>query len=111
MTISKKQQDKINKEWLYKNGAGEFDFKNTSIKLYEGGLFSIDVKEVMRPKILGTKSLPNGCMEIVCSKKKMIKDTDYSVIIWFTELRETILYLERMERLLKKLGYRTNYKR
>lgn len=71
----------------------------------DGGLFSIEKKKVYSPKILKIKK--DGAT--VFSKKKY-PDWIYEASLWFEELRETINYLKRLERLLLKLGYDTNAK-
>lgn len=111
-----KQADLLNKQkafqkWLEKNGACNLDFKNRNIVLYDGGLFSIESKNVKRRKIIGYKKLPNGFSEIIFSKKATIKDIDHEAILWFEELRETINYLKRLERFLNKQGYKTTYEK
>jgi len=103
-----KAKQKIADEWISKNGACSIDLKNTDITLYDGGLFAIEEKEVMRRKILGTKKLSNGYSEIITSKKKTEKGTEHFITLWFQELDETINYLKRLKKLLNKLGYNTH---
>lgn len=112
--INKKQQDKINQGWLHKNGAGDFDFKERTINLY--GLFALEIekKRVPRTRIWVDKKHPiiSGTQKFYELKSTKLGGTkiqeDCRATIWFEELHETITYLQRMEKLLKKLGYNTN---
>jgi hypothetical protein len=117
--ISKKEAEKINNEWLNKNGAGYFDFKNKDILLYDGGLFCVIVEKKKVPRTKGYIDKKHPIMkdgEIIGYPFKspkiggMINQYDYKVNIWFQELDETINYLKRMKKLLNKLGYKTNIK-
>ena len=106
-----KTKKEIIEEWTHKNGACSIDLKNKDIILYDGGLFGIEEKEVMRHKILGTKKLGNGYSEIIFSKKKTEKDTEHYITLWFQELDDTINYLVRLKKLLNELGYNTSLKK
>ena len=103
-----KTKKEIITEWINKNGACSIDLKNKEFTLYDGGLFGIQEKKVKRNKILGFKKLPNGCSEVLFSKKKCINDTEHYAVIWFQELDETINYLNRLKKLLNRLGYNTS---
>lgn len=115
--MSKKEAEKINREWLEKNGAGEFDFKNKDVILYDGGLFAIEVekKRVLRHRIWISKkpTMVDGKIFGYELKSTKLRGTrikeDYKARIWFTEIDETINYFKRMKRILNKLGYKTNY--
>jgi hypothetical protein len=106
-----KTKQEVIKEWISKNGACSIDLKNKEFTLYDGGLFGIQEKKVKRRKILGFKKLPNGCSEVLFSKKKCINDTEHYAIVWFQELDDTISYLIRLKKLLNKLGYNTSLKK
>lgn len=101
---------KIIERWIERNGAADFDLKNKNIILYGDGLFSIEKEKYLSHKIVGRKKLPNGCVEILFSKKKCVPAERYKAYIWFSELDETINYLRRMKKMLNKLGYRTSYR-
>lgn len=105
MNIKTKQ--KIVDKWIRDNGAASFEFKTRSITLYDGGLWSIEKKKVKRHKIIGYKKLKNGGSEVLFSKKKIVPGEEYMAILWMNELHETILYLQRMERMLNKVGCKT----
>jgi hypothetical protein len=115
--LTKKECEEINLKWKMKNGCSNFDFKEKNMIIYDGGLFPICEKEVMRNKVLGTKKIKfdfngketNG-YKVIFSKKKY-KDKENYVVIWFSELRETIEHLQRAEKLLKKLGYNTDWRK
>ncbi len=104
-----KSQKKITQVWIEKNGACRFDLKNKDIHLYDGGLFSIEKEKILLPKIIGTKKLPNGMSQILVSKKKYPSENLYA-LIWIQELDETIRYLQSMQRMLNKIGFKTNRK-
>ncbi len=104
-----KAKQEIIEEWINKNGACSIDSKNKDIILYDGGLFAIEEKEVMRHKILGFKNAKTpGFKEAIFSKKKTEKGTEHFITLWFQELDETINYLKRLKKLLNKLGYNTH---
>lgn len=107
--MNKKQKEKLAKKFIQKNGAVEFDFRNRTLLFPEGGLFSIDKYPVMLHKIRGYKKLPNGMVKVLFTKKKYPSKTS-KASIWFEELRETINYLKRLEKLLIQMGYNTNPK-
>lgn len=99
---------KIVEKWIMENGAADFDLKKRDIILFDGGLFAIEKKKVKRRKIVGQKKLPNGWIEILFSKNKCVNDEEYYATLWFEELWETILYLKRMDKMLRSLGYDTH---
>lgn len=102
-----KQKNKLLQEFLKKEGCGtRINFKEREIFIPDGGLWSIGAKKVKRSKIIRWKKLQNGLSQAIFSKKKY-NDLDYEVCIWTEELRETILYLQKLEKLLKKMGYNT----
>jgi len=103
------KKEKIVKEWSEKNGCASFDLKNKSVDLFDGGLFAIESKKVKRRKITGYKKLPNGSVEILFSKKKMIDDVDSYANVWFEEIEDMISYLKKMKKMLNKLGYKTSH--
>ncbi len=47
----KKNFKKINEDWKRKNGCSEFDFKKENMIIFDGGLFPVCEKKVMRQKI------------------------------------------------------------
>jgi len=95
-------------KFLEKNGCGvSIDFKHGDILIPDGGLWSIEAKKVKRHKIVGYKKLSNGSMQVLFSKKRIVKDVDYEVCIWISELRDTINYFKKLEKLLNKMGYDT----
>lgn len=102
-------KEQIIDDWIKNNGAASFNLEDRNIILYDGGLFSIDVKSIRTRKMVGTKKLENGGQQMIFSKKRIIKDKEYKAILWFEELNETINYLRRMKRMLNKLGYKTNH--
>lgn len=107
--MQNKERQKIIEEWINKNGACSIDLKNTDIILYDGGLFAIEEKEVMRHKILGFKNAKTpGFKEVIFSKKKTEKGTEHFITLWFQELDETINYLKRLKKLLNGLGCNTH---
>lgn len=101
--MNKKQ---TTEKWIENNGACSFDLKEKSIKLYDGGLFSIESEKRRVPKSFKKKQLDNGYVELVFSKKRKTIDSYYGTI-YINELDETINYFRRMKRMLNKLGYRT----
>lgn len=109
--MAKMNKQKIIEEWIKKNGCAGFDLKNRDIILYDGGLFSIEKKKVKRSKIVGYKKLPNGSVQILFSKKKTVPYEDYSAVMWFEDIEETIGYFKRMKEMLNKIGYKTNLKK
>lgn len=114
-----KEQRKIVENWKQKHGCATFDLKGENIILYDGGLFSIEQKPVMRQKVIGFKKIPEiningkkikGCSKVIFSKKKY-KDNYFYVNIWFEELDETISYFKSMRKMLNDIGFATNYKK
>ena len=97
----------VAEEWIRKNGACKFDFKNRDIILYDGGLFSIEKEKIRLPKMIGTRKLPNGMHQVLFSKRKYIADNFFAVT-WMQELDETIRYFKSMKRMLNKIGFKTN---
>ena len=111
-----KEQEKIAEKWRQQHGGTTFDLKGRNILLHDGGLFSIEQKPVMRPRVTGFRKILEiningkkikGGSEVIFSKKKY-KDTDFYVNIWFEELDETIAYFKSMSRMLRKLGFDTS---
>jgi len=98
---------KIAQEWIMKNGACKFDFKNRDILLCDGGLFSIEKEKIMLSKIIGTKKLSNGMSQIIFSKKKYPSDSFFAML-WMEELDDTIRYFRSMKRMLNKIGFKTS---
>ncbi len=103
--------EEIINNWIINNGAASFNLEHRNIILYDGGLFSIEAKNIRTHKILGTKKLKDGTHEVLFSKKRITKDKEYKATLWFEELDETINYLRRMKRMLNKLGYNTGEKK
>jgi len=103
------EDEKAFKVWLHKNGACNIDFKNQDIILYDGGLFSIRDKKWRAKKPTGRfkESKHKGYFEMIYYKNKYKWYTNHDAVFWFSELHENINYLKRLERLLKKLGYKT----
>ncbi len=106
-----KEQKKIMEKWIKNNGACSFDYKNGDIILHDGGLFSIEKKKVRLRKIVGYKKLPDGYTQIIFSKKRLLKDEAYHATIWMEELQETINYLNRMKKMLNKVGIKTQLRK
>ena len=107
-TVINKTKKKIIEDWIIHHGAANFDLKKRDIILPDGGLFSIEKEKYKARKIIGHKKLPNGNVEILFSKKKLIPSERYKATFWFQELDETISYFKRMKKMLNKLGYKTN---
>ncbi len=103
-----KKKEKIAENWIERNGACSFNFKERDIILHDGGLFSIEKKRMKVHKIVGYKKLKNGCSQIIFSKKKTHYVDDYEATLWFEELGETIRYLKSMQKMLEKIGYNTD---
>ena len=108
--MKKINKRKIIEEWIQRNGCAGFNLKEKGVILYDGGLFSIEKKKVKRSKIVGYKKLPGGYVEVLFSKKKTVPYEDYSAIMHFENIEETINYFKRMKKLLNKLGYKTKLK-
>lgn len=104
--ITKKQKEVMEK-WIIKNGGCYFDYKNKDIILPDGGLFYIGKKKYKARKIVGYKKLPDGCIEILFSKKKKVPSETYEATIWMSELDEIINYLKRMKKMLNKIRIKT----
>jgi hypothetical protein len=109
--MKKKTKKQVLEEWIVNNGAADFDLKNQDILLPDGGLYWLKKEKYRGHKIVGYKKLPNGCVQILFSKKRLIPREKYYAVIYFKELDETINYLKRMKRMLNKLGYKTNFKK
>ena len=104
--LNKKQRE-ICKDWIYKHGCASLDFKKRDVILHDGGLFSIDKKIVKMQKATGKfKKLPNGCLQLLFTKKKYPAEI-YDAVLWFEELDITIRWLKSLKRLLNSLGYKT----
>jgi hypothetical protein len=104
-----KQKQKIVDKWIMNNGAANFNLKTRDILLYDGGLFSIEKETKYRPR---SKLVPYKKGGVIGSELKEIKGPkvkyeEYKANLWFEELKETIRYLQRMERMLRSLGYNT----
>lgn len=100
---------KITEQWIRNNGACKFDLKEKTIKLYDGGLFSIESEKIKVAKRMWLKQLPDGNTQCIFSKKRKTI-LSYYATLWISELDETINYLKRMKRMLNKIGYRTGVK-
>ena len=109
--LSLKKKEEIAKEWVKNHGAASFDLEKRDIILHDGGLFVIEAKKIKLRKIIGYKRYPNRISEVLFSKKKIISSVEYTAVIWFEELDETIAYFKNMKRMLNKLGYNTGKKR
>jgi hypothetical protein len=105
-----KMKRKILNEWIKNHGAASFDLKNRDIILYDGGLFSIEKKIVLRHKVKGFAKPIGGTSRVIFSEKKYPTE-ELEAVFWFEELDEIISYLQSMKRMLNKLGYRTDYKK
>lgn len=102
------QKNKMLEEFLKKNGCGvRLNFDHNTIEIPDGGLWGVNKEIIKIPVIKGYKKTPKGHYEIISYPKRKQKSEEFDVIIWFEELRETILYLERLEKLLKEMGYDT----
>lgn len=103
------QKNKMLEEFLKKNGCGiKLDFDHNTIVIPDGGLWGVNKEIIKIPVIKGYKKVPNkGYYEIISYPKRKQKSEEFDVIIWFEELRETINYLIRLEKLLKDMGYET----
>lgn len=106
-----KSKKEIIEDWINKNGACSIDLKNKEFTLYDGGLFGIQEKKIKTRKVLGFKKLPDGCSEVLFSKKKCVNGVEHSIVVWFQELDDTINYLIRLKKLLNQLGYNTSLKK
>ena len=100
-----KKDEEIMEDWIRKNGACSFDYKNKDIILHDGGLFSIEKKKYKAHKITGYKKLPGGGVQVLFSKKKTVPSEKYEATIWMCELSETINYLKRMKKMLSETPY------
>ena len=102
-----KEKRKLAEEFIYTEGAAQFDFKNKTIILNDGGLFSIDkeVKMVPRTRFVSVK----GDLTLKKIKGKKVKREYYNAYLWFEEIHETIRYLKRLEKILIKMGYNTKW--
>lgn len=102
------QKNKMLTEFLIKNGCGiKLDFDHNTVVIPDGGLWGVNKEIIKIPVIKGYKKTPKGNYEILTYPKRKQNSEEFDVIIWFEELRETILYLERLEKLLKEMGYDT----
>jgi len=100
---------KLLQEFLKNNGGGvKIDFKKKDIIIQDGSLWSIEKKKVKVPKMLKSKPLPDGGALCVFSKKQFTMMEDYDTYLWIEELRETINYFKRLDKLLIKMGYDTS---
>jgi hypothetical protein len=109
--MNKKEKEKWEIEkWLRNNGCADFDTKTRDIILYDGGLMSIEPYTQQLPRICGKKKLPNGCVELIFTKKKY-PHICYKGTLWFEELDETIAWMQRARKLLQRLGYQTGKKK
>jgi len=108
----KKINQRLLDDFVKKNGCGvRVDFKNHNILIPDGGLWSIQKETKKVHKIIGhkriTKGEHKGNYQILFSKKKSQTIDHYVVYIWTEELRETILYFQRLEKVLNKMGVDT----
>jgi hypothetical protein len=106
--MTKEEKEKIAKKWIQDHGAASFDLEKGDIILGDGGLFSIEKKDVMVSKDITFKDLPHGGAEVIFSEEK-IPGEDFDAWMWFEDLDETISYLQSMKRMLNKLGYKTSH--
>lgn len=93
--------------WRQRHGACSFDYKSHNIFFGDGGLFWIETKKLRVPRSTGFRDKPNGSIEMVFSKKKSKTIDDHYAGLWFTELDETIDYLQSMKKMLNKIGIAT----
>jgi len=111
-----KQKKKIIEEWRVNHGAADFELKERNIVFNNGGLFSIEktTKKVPRTRMLISKK-PNEDgnypVKFVKVKGPKVIQEDYNAYLWFEELEDTIQYLQSMEKMLNKIGYKTDYGR
>lgn len=106
----KMNKRKIVDQWIQKNGAASFDLKNRDIILYDGGLFSIEKKIVLRHSVKGFAKPIGGLSRVIFSKKKYPTE-ELEAVFWFGELDDTIKYFKSMKKMLNSLGYKTDYKK
>ena len=93
--------------WIKKNGACYFDYKNKDVILPDRGLFSIQKKKYKARK-QDIKNFQTDMLEYYSVRKKIVPSETYEAIIWMSELDETINYLKRMKKMLNKLGISTS---
>ena len=109
--LSLKERRKLAEKFQQENGACRIDLKNRDVILYDGGLFSIQ-KYLTRRSQHRIKRVKEGrfkdCYGFVAIKGKKVKYEEYEATFWFEELRETIIYLQRLEKVLIKMGYNTH---
>lgn len=105
-TTNMKPTKKQIEDWIKEHGAGHFDFKSRNLIIGDGGLGCIEKRDIMLPKIIGTKPLQNGNHQLIFSKKKY-PDVRYEYLIWFEEIDETIRWFKEVKTFLNKHGYKT----
>jgi len=96
---------------MKRNGGASFDLDKRDIILYDGGLFAIEKEICYMPRTRWKeieKGKLKGCSTLAQIKGKKVKYETYKAYLWTEELRETINYLRRMERMLNSIGYETN---
>jgi len=108
--VSYREKKKMIDKWIEKAGCCKIDLKNKEILLHDGALLCICSKDVKRHKIEGYKKLPNGCLEVLFSKNKSIKDKEYYADIWFEDVDWLISYFKSLKKLLNNMGYKTGYR-
>jgi len=94
------KKEKLCEEWIMKHGCCGFDLKNKCIHLYDGGLYSLEEFKVKRSRIHHFKKLPDGMVEIVCTKKKY-PYIDRRAVICYDDLDSTIRYFRNLRRFVK----------
>ena len=108
-----KEKQKLADEFKTNNGAVSFDFKNRTLLFNDGGLFSIEkeIKLIPRTRFVNIKTgKDKGNLKLKTIKGPKVKYEYYDATLWFEELHETINYLKRLEKCLKKMGYNVDGK-
>jgi hypothetical protein len=117
--LTKKEVEILDK-WRMANGCVTFDYKEDDILIHDGGLFAIvdEPKRSQNVKITFSKidkyhTMPNGKKmkfhEMLSEKRPGTHiDHNYRVIVWPSELDDTINFLNRLKRTLNKLGIETD---
>jgi len=102
-----KKERSILEAWITRNGACKLDYKNNDVLLGDGGLFSIEKENYKAHKITGYKKQPDGSVQVIFSKKRIVPSEHYWAQLWVRELDETINYLIRLKKILNKQGIST----
>jgi hypothetical protein len=115
-----KGEREVLEKWRTANGCATFDFKNDDIIIHDGGLFAIadEPKRKQNFKVSFKKSekpitFPNGKKitgsEVIFTKEAGTHiEHNYQVIIWPSELDDTINYLNRLKKVLNNVGIETD---